>query len=583
VDSGVSLNLSLSCVIKLHQTLENNNHEMTTHRIKVPRSSISSLLLLVFIGFFTILSTRLNANETFSIVVASLTAEAEYSYYVGASSNKNASPANITTAAAAKQLSASELSSFTLVVPERSNEPSQNPLKRNSNNNNNNKPNLILHIGPSKTATTTIHRRLTGKGMLLREKDNYHVLGQEIRTVGEVAEKAQAAIYRKLMQLQWTCWNKEEPLLLSTDDDDDSNNSSTVGKNSTTDDHDDHHSITSSLLLPSIRTEPCWIKLTGHLDELRETNQSIIISDEAMSHGAKRFMYKKNKQKFSLFARELQERWNVRIVIVYRRYYEWMLSAFKEQNAKILYKNRKWPVKGGKPLRHAWPTLKHWMKDADSIVDGFHYQYPDRTRKLWGRAGFQNIDIVNFHSPRGGDDDPNGLFRHFICDVVPNATHTCQDVSLSDGGDVHANARELDTTIYDHIVCEAKQRFPTNTTTTIDGDSGTTTTITSTQASAILSSTRRGAVKTLQEYHQGLGRSWIDLPLKCPTAMELEGLLNISLAKEKDLLPDFFRDREDEHRSSFWRVANEKKAFCSVDLESLFRNKDSWQDVLDSL
>jgi mitochondrial fission protein ELM1 len=76
------------------------------------------------------------------------------------------------------------------------------------------------------------------------------------------------------------------------------------------------------------------------LDALRQTNHSIILSAEAMSQGAKRFMYQKNDQgllKLSLFAKELQARWNVKIVIVCRRYFEWILSAFKEANSKTAH------------------------------------------------------------------------------------------------------------------------------------------------------------------------------------------------------------------------------------------------------
>ena len=107
----------------------------------------------------------------------------------------------------------------------------------------------------------------------------------------------------------------------------------------------------------------CWKEIVVDLDEIRSRNFGIIVSDEALSQGYLRFMYRHKELGFaqlSMFAKELTKRWNVKIVIVYRRYYDWILSAFKESNAKILkLKKNKFPngPNNDGMLQNPWPLI----------------------------------------------------------------------------------------------------------------------------------------------------------------------------------------------------------------------------------
>ena len=406
------------------------------------------------------------------------------------------------------------------------------------------KPHLILHIGPSKTATTTIQTLLAMNQQLLGD-DGYDLAGYQIPSSSPLISQY---LYDRLLTEKWECWNYSLSLQWAE---------SLSGADITSSDGQEWQSM--------MQNEPCWQRLSDQLDEIRHKN--IILSNEAMSHGYKRFMYKRYPHgllQLQLFSKELHSRWNVHLVICYRRYYEWLLSALKEQNAKLLNRKdrgRLWPNEGGKNSRLAWPQMQRWMEHPDSIVDRYHYQYPDRSKDIWGNAGFHNIHIVNFHSP-GGTDDPSRLFEHFICDIVPHANETCNRARQLPQS-LHVNVRNVDTTIYDQIVCDAKML--------LSNLSG-------------LPPHRNVASRTLQEYHQvELGRSWTDLPLNCPSKLELQRLLNVSLEKERLLVPDFFHDHMEGHMSNFWMTAYEKKAYCSVDTTTLFRNKTSWHEVLNSL
>ena len=76
------------------------------------------------------------------------------------------------------------------------------------------------------------------------------------------------------------------------------------------------------------------------------------------------------------------------------------------------------------------------------------------------------------------------------------------------------------------------------------------------------------------------------LPIQeCPPRDELEMLLNTSLAFERELMPAWYKTPRGEtaHRESFWRIVDEKKEFCSVDVNAVLANKTSWDEVLSYL
>ncbi|KAL3913228.1 MAG: hypothetical protein SGARI_000760 [Bacillariaceae sp.] len=166
---------------------------------------------------------------------------------------------------------------------------------------------------------------------------------------------------------------------------------------------------------------PCWKDIAAGLDEIRAGNYGIIVSDEALSHGRKRFMYQVHQQgflKLSMFANELKSRWNVKIVIVYRRYYDWLLSSFKESNNKILLRQKECPTTTQRNgmLRNPWPVVTKWMQDPNTVEEKYHYQYPDQSYPIWNAAGFDDIQIVNFLSPAGTKDSTtDDLFRSCAC------------------------------------------------------------------------------------------------------------------------------------------------------------------------
>ena len=91
--------------------------------------------------------------------------------------------------------------------------------------------------------------------------------------------------------------------------------------------------------------------------------------------------------------------------------------------------------------------------------------------------------------------------------------------------------------------------------------------------------------KDLLHYHTTiLGLTWTNsLPVLCPPRKQLEELLKHSLEFEERIMPDFFATPlgKDTHQQLFWKVwLGEKKMFCWVDLERLFQNATSWDEIV---
>ena len=90
--------------------------------------------------------------------------------------------------------------------------------------------------------------------------------------------------------------------------------------------------------------------------------------------------------------------------------------------------------------------------------------------------------------------------------------------------------------------------------------------------------------RDLSDYARAQNITWTkSLPKTCVDRKILEDLLQRSLALEELVLPEFYNTSlgKDEHKRLFWDVWHEeKKMFCWVDIERLFQNATSWDEVV---
>jgi uncharacterized protein Usg len=79
------------------------------------------------------------------------------------------------------------------------------------------------------------------------------------------------------------------------------------------------------------------------------------------------------------------------------------------------------------------------------------------------------------------------------------------------------------------------------------------------------------AVRHYQEDVFGLTAA--DLPMECPSRPALQRLLQLSLSRERDLLPHFAVARRDEHTRTFWEQTNDHpQRLCNVSWKLIMRN-----------
>jgi len=269
------------------------------------------------------------------------------------------------------------------------------------------KPNLVIHIGPSKTGTTSIQKESVLFEAQLQQ-DNYVYLGRYANP--KLREPAKVSF-------------------LFRDDDCFRQASTEYAQNITRE----------------FRETPCWKERFSTLDEYRANGTSIVLSDEAYSYGIK--YVERDVQYYTSLKMALSKDWNLLIVPTYRRYYEWILSVAKEYNQKHCLATTA-PWDNHTQCENLWEKVNnHRRNNID--YHGIHYGNLDQTIPAWQEGGW-NVRILNFHNPN------QHITCDFYCHYVPNAKHTCQHCIA--GNHQHTNAQSASMTAYNDIVYTAAQR-----------------------------------------------------------------------------------------------------------------------------
>ena len=387
--------------------------------------------------------------------------------------------------------------------------------------NSNSKPFLVIHVGPPKTGTSTLRdafKKLNLDGVFAQD-------GYEYNTPFVTDNVMDFRCHRELLQLRQSIQGKFGK------------------KNSTT--------ITEMTLK---RNVPCWNKALNNLDEYREFNRThLLASNETWSfdiHTAGRTDTTNLMVDWDSIQQTIMPKWNLLIVITYRRYPEWIFSAFNQMNK---YKTTKpklqlWPDEGigGRIIQ----PMDIPMKREDMVPISF--RYTDNLKQEMDMHPYIPYVILNMHSGGG-----SGLTSSFLCDILPEADHSCQ-YSRKMEKDGSTTERVLNPSsdhplFYDALAIAAYE-------------------------AGLINGTlykRPEVADIIQHYHMVTLNmsSWFDLPLNCPTQSQYDGMLNLSLSLEEELVPQFANlpSTEEEHRRSFWEQVETKK-FCWVDTESVLKD-----------
>lgn len=242
---------------------------------------------------------------------------------------------------------------------------------RRKNKNKKKKPILYLHIGPHKTATTTLQKELTRYGRLL--------MRNSIKFFGR---KGGQRFQKEL--------NYVEP---------------------------------GYRVLPSNETNNVRT-LTVALREQKALGNDVVFSDEYLSEDLtvrsdSRF-YLVGIENLTYLAR-LSNEWDVRILMGYRPWFELVASRhnqiFKPSKAKK--RSRLWPDQGGTvvlPMERFWNDEQRYVKWWNNDWGAQQWNNPAHVKRIFSEF-FDDVRIFDVHE---GD-----VVENFLCDLLERATAAC--------------------------------------------------------------------------------------------------------------------------------------------------------------
>ena len=233
------------------------------------------------------------------------------------------------------------------------------------------KPYFVLHVGPPKTATTSIQCGLDLLSADLAKEDAYYFVGKRCPRFSGIMGNGEGGI-------------------------------------------PGHH-----LMMGLIDANPHsrgFERLQERMDYHRTKGNHMIFSIEAMSnHLVDR------PETWKMFL-SLFEGWNVRVVVAYRHYFDWIRSMYFQQHIGKKYRE-KWPDQQG--LVHPSFTkfleyhLERWEK-RDPSNDGHSWgQHLSLYALQYFGNHFDDVQIFDLHQE--GD-----VLTNFICQMVANANNMCR-------------------------------------------------------------------------------------------------------------------------------------------------------------
>ena len=416
-----------------------------------------------------------------------------------------------------------------------------------STTHNTTKPTLLLHLGPPKTSTTFLQCILTNMIDTLA-LDNYVYLGIQIDVCKQKTPSSQ-----------------QQPLL--------------------------GHGKCYDLFVDNVKgTTPQFN--SKFLHDLRTTHQlgkNVIIMNEC-------FQYFTPGQTKLVIA-EFATNWNVKLVVNYRRAYEF-LPSYYNQGAKPKITN-------GNPALFLWPGQQQQKSssndDTNNDIVGKHLlpfdidkrgwfsetfrdfenhaSHPvQQVRQQYGQA-FPDMTIIKLHEldrTSAGDAVLQEMFCHIVNDDMP---HSCAAVQLDSTvkiGDIKRNSYYSFN--YDILATAAYEKGLFG----FQQETNTTTTITPRQHD-----TSRSAVVKMIQHHQevDLNLTHHDFDTRCLSKAKMNRLLNASITCEKIVYGDGQWTRQDRarHEEAFLDYQDKKPyIFCSIDTKKTLQDPE-WLSFLASI
>ena len=420
------------------------------------------------------------------------------------------------------------------------------PKEKGGNTTNNliKKRTLILHVGPPKTGTTTVQSALKKVANHLWDHDSYFYYHKVVERKKK-RTAAQAASLRMHNQIRERA----------------SQISQSAPQNDATQSPFKHFEFIFTELEEQLETN----KVNGYwenevamvLDKMRiNEKKDVIISAEEFCFDR----FPDTDFTWNLVLPALQK-WNVQVVLSYRRYYEWMPSWYFRWYSNYFYLTS--PQKA-KPFDEMYVSFRQYftetMEEARKLKEEGRWMDAHPTlhaRRKFGKH-FDDIHVFNMHDI--SDEDGTSLEKSFICQMIPKADSTC---AYMDKIDVKPQNPSVNTDLFIFLHAALHHQFiPMETAMTIH------------QAFS------RHDFHSAKELNKELDS--IKLPKKCLSYDDLNDLLELSKDFEHYIFPEWsmIDNVHSSHESEFWKAV-EKQKFCDLDLELLFdETKDQFQRII---
>lgn len=410
--------------------------------------------------------------------------------------------------------------------------PSLQYKPRSSSNNNNNKTHLVFHVGPPKTATTTLQTDLT-QLMPFLQQDDYFYAGRYYNPF--VSEATGDLILNR----------SETPL-------------HTAGK-----------LMLKRRLCKQRPMTACMTDFIQLLQPFHDARKNVLLSDESWGPQAW-----KTWEDYHALQEALGKDWDVTVIVGYRPLFQWLRSDLFQRyrlDRRQAWKNS-WPGSGGgKEIPTLFPTYfryEQWFglyghRFTDFVIDN--------------AVGRVHVRVL--HLGQQVAEASSSLRTKFVCDILPDAPVTCahsqsMDVSAAAAADAAATAAAQTTTKTtatvmnahhddeqllrhcDHLVVRAAALG------WIDTDLY----------------GRDDVRMALKNYTLHLQRSSESLPkndfhLSCPSKQELQEFLELSLRMERKCLGEAWATQVESHTREEFDADVQTGVFCNVNVDATLENE----------
>ena len=421
------------------------------------------------------------------------------------------------------------------------------------------RPKLVIHLGPHKTASTTLQTDLTYYQDRLAQ-DGYVYLGR---------------IYHPYSNGERIVLNRSPDTLAQTYFRDMFKRCWRATKRECVEDLRD--------LLRSQYRKP----YQSHL--------SLLVSDEAFLKLFDDSSESETNENYVLMKEVLAEDWDVVLVLAYRRFFEWLPSAKYQKDKPTADRSKSlWPGDGSKGLhlRPLFPSFESLNQTEISL-------------RKWGREHFfsestvatlRNLTSPNFQLKIYHMYGKMSVRTTFLCKVVPRAPFSCRSSQQQDSfqQETRMNARSE----------SENMNIPSYPSALFD--------FLATSASSLIDTEkweRQKVARMLRDHYFEASTEFFDnytsitpndpeseeinsetltpppnpwkLPLVCPSQAQLDLLEQQSLTLEALHIPKLYQKTGVQHRSAFRSAARTAPDYCWVNTTALLASESSvWREYI---